>query len=219
MTECDFCDELSGGQRNAYANRYGPRAPNRELFSDRVFRILPTLGQLTEGHLLVVPSRHLTSMGDLTPYELSQLEAICDSVRCVLLEAYGQALFFEHGIRGAGSGGCGIEHAHLHAVPVAGDGVLDILAREFGGCAIHGLANIKDAVKEESSYLFLEDSSATRYVFPVTELPSQYMRRLVANSIGKSDWDWRKCGQEPELIATLERLAPLFSPAAIVPGE
>src|SRR5260370_5986666 len=163
MTGCDFCNEFSGGRRNAYARRYGPHADNRALLNDGVFRVLPTLGQLIEGHLLVIPGRHLTSMGDLMPDESKQLEAICDSVRWTLQEVYGQALFFEHGIRGAGSGGCGIEHAHLHAVPVAGDGVLDFLVREFGGCAIHGLVNIKDAVKQESSYLFFEDSCANRY--------------------------------------------------------
>jgi diadenosine tetraphosphate (Ap4A) HIT family hydrolase len=218
MTECDFCDEFSGGQQNAYAIRYGPHA-DRELLNDGVFRVLPTLGQLVEGHLLIVPSPHITSMGDLMPKESNHLEAVCDTVRQALREAYGQVLFFEHGIRGAGSGGCGIDHAHIHAVPVAADGILDILVREFGGCAIHRLANIQEAVKPGSSYLFVEDSSASRYVFPVSELPSQYMRRVVAESMGKSDWDWRKCGQEPELMATLERLAPLFSPAAIVPGE
>jgi diadenosine tetraphosphate (Ap4A) HIT family hydrolase len=216
---CDFCDEFSFGQQNAYASLYGPCANNRALLSDSLFRVVPTLGQLVEGHLLIVPSRHLTSMGDLMPDESDQLEAICDSVRWIQHEVYGQAIFFEHGIRGAGSGGCGIEHAHLHAVPVAGDGVLDILVRKFDGCAIHSLATIKETVKQESPYLFFEDSSAHRYVFSVTKIPSQYMRKLVADSIGKSDWDWRKCGQEPELITTLERLAPLFSPATIVTGE
>ena len=107
----------------------------------------------------------------------------------------------------------------MHAVPVVANVVLDILTREFGGCAIHDLAEIKEAVKQESSYLFFEDSSANRHVFPVKQLPSQYLRKLVSDSIGRGDWDWRKCGQEPELIATLERMTPLLSPAAIVPVE
>ncbi len=213
---CDFCDEFSGGHQNAYAKRYGPNAANRELLSDGTFRVLPTLGQLVEGHLLIAPSFHVTSMGDLIPEESSRLEVVCESVRLALQQVYGRVLFFEHGIRSAGSGGCGIEHAHMHALPVIANGVLETLIREFGGCAIHALADIGETVRQESSYLFFEDSSSTRYVFPVERIPSQYMRKLVADSIGKSDWDWRRCGQEPELFSTLERLTPLLSPAAFV---
>jgi hypothetical protein len=106
----------------------------------------------------------------------------------------------------------------MHAVPVAARGVLDILRREFGGCAIHGLEDVGEAIEHGSPYLFFEDSAGSRHVFPVKGLPSQYMRKLVAESIRKFDWDWRKCGQEPELISTLERLTPLLCPA-VISGE
>jgi len=182
------------------------------------FRIVPTLGQVVAGHLLIVPLRHFCALADLPNLQIEELDYLCRRVRLVLTDAYRKCVFFEHGVRGSGSGGCGIDHAHLHAVPVAADGVSNILMREFSGCAIHNLGDIKEAVKQDSSYLFFEDSSASRYVFPVKELPSQYMRKLVAESIGKRDWDWRKCGQEPELLSTLERLPPLLS-AAIVAGE
>lgn len=120
------------------------------------------------------------------------------------------AFFFEHGIRNSRSGGCGIDHAHMHALPVTANGVLNILTQEFGGTRIDSLVDIGQASGQNSSYLFLEDASRERYVFPVDNLPSQYMRKLVAESIGKSDWDWRNCGHEPALISTVQRLSPLF---------
>ncbi len=207
---CDFCDEFSGGLQNTYVHRYGEHAHRRDLLNDGVFRVFPTLGQLAAGHLLIAPSRHITSMAGLKADESNQLKSICNLVRRALEREYGPAVFFEHGIQGTSAGGCGIDHAHMHAVPVACEGVLDALTLEFGGCAIEGLTAVKEIVDPDSSYLFFEDSSGNRYVFPVMDLPSQYMRKLVAKSNGKSDWDWRKCGQEPELIATLGRLAPLF---------
>jgi diadenosine tetraphosphate (Ap4A) HIT family hydrolase len=219
LKHCEFCDEFGGGAKNAFAGRYSGRISHRLLSSTSHFTILPTLGQIVEGHLLLVPTAHVCAVADLPYRWLEELEQLRQRVHSILTAEYGYCIFFEHGIRAEGSGGCGIDHAHLHAVPVAANGVLDVLRREFGGCAIHDFAGIKEAIEQESSYLFFEDSSASRYVFPVTELPSQYMRKLVADSIDKSDWDWRKCGQEPELIATLERLAPLFSPATIVSGE
>lgn len=214
---CEFCDEYLGGSENAYFARYGRTV--RSILRTDAFYAFPSLGQIAEGHLLVVPVEHYCALADLPDNRLKELEGLSRHVRSALTEQFGVCIFFEHGIRGSGSGGCGIDHAHLHAVPVAADGVLDVLRREFGGCAIHDFAAIKEAVKQESSYLFFEDSSTNRYVFPVKELPSQYMRKLVADSIGKCDWDWRKCGQEPELVATLERLTPLLAPAAIVLGE
>ena len=218
MPNCDFCDEFAGGSQNAFVRRYG-QGDGRIVMASACFRIIPTLGQVVEGHLLIVPLRHFCALADLPSLQIDELDYLCRRVRSTLTDAYGECVFFEHGVRGSGAGGCGIDHAHLHAVPVAADGVLNILTREFGGCAIHDFAAVKEAVKQESSYLFFEDSSAKRYVFPVEELPSQYMRKLVADSIGKRDWDWRKCGREPELIATLERLTPLLSPAAAIAGE
>jgi hypothetical protein len=133
-------------------------------------------------------------------------------VRSVLHDAYGQCVLFEHGIRSEGAGGCGIDHAHMHAVPVTAPGVLNILTREFDGRRIASLADIAGTLEKNSSYLFFEDASRERYVFPVENLPSQYMRKLVADSIGKREWNWRESGHELELISAVQRLSPLFSP-------
>jgi hypothetical protein len=150
---------------------------------------------------------------------IEDLSALTAQVRSALQHCGRESVFFEHGIRSQSGGGCGVDHAHLHAVPVSAHGVLDILIREFGGCAIQGFTDIGGVVRQDTSYLFFEDSSANRYVFPVNKLPSQYMRKLIADSIAKPDWDWRNCGQEPELVSTLERLTPLLSPAALVADE
>lgn len=214
MRECDFCDEFSSGQHNAYARVYGPSAASRVLV-DGPFRILPTLGQITEGHLLIVPDKHACALADLSGEQTEQLEDLCLKLKLVLRRAYGECVFFEHGMRGIGSGGCGIDHAHMHAVPVKANGVLTILMQQFDGSTVGSLGEVKKNLSCNSSYLFFEDFSGQRYVFPVDNLPSQYMRKLVADSIGKADWDWRQCGREPELASTMQRLSPLFQPSAI----
>ena len=213
MRECDFCDEFSSGKQNAYARVYGPHATSRVLV-DGFFRLLPTLGQITEGHLLISPAQHLCALADLADEQTQQLESLCLKVKSVLRRAYGACVFFEHGVRGVGSGGCGIDHAHMHAVPAEADGVLNILMERFNGGRVGSLGEVNRRVSRDSSYLFFEHVSGQRYVFPVDNLPSQYMRKLVADSIGKTDWDWRECGREPELVSTVRRLSPLLSPPA-----
>lgn len=213
---CEFCDEFTGGHQNAYSIRYGRTV--RSILRTHSFCVFPSLGHIAEGHLLIAPLEHFCALADLREDRLEEIEVLRLSVRSVLTEQYGDCIFFEHGTRTRGAGGCGIDHAHMHALPVAAPGVSEILMRKFGGCSVRSFGDVREAVKEQS-YLFFEDSSASGYVFPVKQLPSQYMRKLVAESIGKPDWDWRKCTHEPELFSTLERLTPLFSQTAIVVGE
>ena len=98
-------------------------------------------------------------------------------------------------------------------MPVAADGVLDVLKREFRASNVSSFQHVKEMIPADASYLFFEDVAGDRYVFPVANLPSQYMRKLVADSIGKTDWYWRECGREPALLSTLQQLPALFSAA------
>jgi diadenosine tetraphosphate (Ap4A) HIT family hydrolase len=218
LSRCEFCDEFSGGLANEFALRYGNKSLARTLLADDHFRIVPSLGQLVEGHLLLVPLKHFTCFANLESTALTAFSQLKKNVRAVLTETYGRCVFFEHGIRQPGSGGCGIDHAHMHAVPVSGEGVAMHLMRAFRGRAIHTFSEVNQIISETTSYLFFEDASEKRYVFEPTYIPSQYMRKVVAESIGKSNWDWRNLGCEPELLATLLRLAPLLSAATISPG-
>lgn len=211
---CDFCDEFSGGQLNAYASRYGMPPPKRVIFESGGFCIVPSLGQIVEGHLLIVPDHHICALADLAPEQILRLERLCQDVRSILTSAYGECIFFEHGIRKVGSGGCGIEHAHMHALPVPLRAAPSVLAEMFEGRRIRSLSNIKEELPD-SSYIFFEDCCGGRSVFPIDRIPSQYMRKLVAESIGKTDWDWRAGSHESELISTMHRLSSLFSWPAV----
>jgi diadenosine tetraphosphate (Ap4A) HIT family hydrolase len=211
---CDFCDEFRGGHRNAFTSRYGQTADRNLLAGAGSFQIVPSLGQVVEGHLLILPVAHHCALAEMRDEELEELERLCHEVRLILRDVYGECVLFEHGVRTEDAGGCGIDHAHMHAIPVAADGVLNTLKQEFSGRRIDSLQAIKQSLSDGLSYLVFEDASRGRYIFPVNKLPSQYLRKLVAESIGKTEWNWRQCGHEPELISTLERLSPLFSAIA-----
>src|SRR5947208_1712412 len=116
-TDCDFCDELSNGVDNTFVRTYQQTAKNRIIFRSRNFVVLPSLGQIVEGYLLIVPVSHYTAIADMPADIKLEISELCDRVRFAQTKTYGPSLFFEHGIRGKESGGCGVEHAHLHAVP------------------------------------------------------------------------------------------------------
>jgi len=206
--ECDFCNEFSGEPGNAFRRIYTGSPESRFLFRSHQFAVIPSLGQIIEGYLLILPIKHLKALGDLPPRALGEFTAISERVGKVLKGTYGPYVLFEHGTRSEGVGGCGIYHAHVHATPLGGlEDPVDTLKKRFPYAE---LANLNELSKQSAglpSYLFYQDSTARLYLFDTGPLPSQYMRKLLADAIGDQEWNWRTAGREERLIATLERLS------------
>ena len=100
-----------------------------------------------------------------------------------LHSVYGDYLLFEHGTRHDNAGGCGIYHAHLHAVPFLHiNDPLRQLKKAFRYDQIGGLLDLK-LLDEKASYLYYKDVAGKQYVFHTEHLPSQYMRRLLAQAL------------------------------------
>ncbi len=213
---CDFCDEFSGGASNAYTARFGPKS--KRVLDCGSLRVLPSLGQLVQGHLLILPAAHYCAIADLPDELLMRFEELKRNVSTTLKATYGDCIFFEHGIRGTQSGGCGISHAHMHAVPVTADRVLDHVRDDFDGCVIQDLREINNKIPRDRSYLFFENSIGEQYVFSAPHVRSQYLRQLVAKEIGNVQWDWRDREYEPEITIALKRISPLLTRLADIGG-
>jgi diadenosine tetraphosphate (Ap4A) HIT family hydrolase len=219
---CDFCNELSGKPANAFHTIYGADLKSRILFQSGTFVVIPSLGQIVEGYLLVLPRRHSKALGDLPAMDLNELEMITQRVGDILTKEYGPNVLFEHGTRFAGVGGCGIYHAHLHATPLATiPDPVSMLKARFPYAEIGSLREIRKRSADLSCYLFYQDSEARKYLFNTGPLPSQYMRKLLADAIGEQVWNWRDAGREQRLFATIQRLSHYFAfPTKLVePGQ
>jgi len=144
---------------------------------------------------------------DELPAELVvELRSIFETVNSVLSQAYGPCVFFEHGARGPIHGGCGIYHAHVHAVPLGEvPDPVDALKLRFPYRELARMDDLRRDGQEFSAYLFYQDSNARIYRFDTGSLPSQYMRKLIADRQGNQDWDWRSAGCEERLFATIRR--------------
>ncbi len=103
---CDFCDEFSGGSSNGFSSRYEGYLGSRILLTSASLRVIPSLGQIVEGHLLIAPSRHFRALADLPQASLQELDILYGNLRSTLTRLYGRCVFFEHGIRCEASGGC-----------------------------------------------------------------------------------------------------------------
>ena len=118
---CEFCDEFEGGSANSFAAHYAHELESRTILEQDDFRLVPSLGQIVPGYLLLVPNHHYRAFADMSLEELKAAEALKTSLTVQMRPLYGNLLFFEHGVRASDSGGCGISHAHLHSVPFPAD--------------------------------------------------------------------------------------------------
>ena len=104
--DCVFCAARSDGAAD----------PLIVFRGDTCFVIL-NLFPYNNGHLMVVPNRHIATLVDATPDELAEMMRLLQRSELALREA-----FAPHGINmginlGKAAGAGILEHLHLHAVP------------------------------------------------------------------------------------------------------
>lgn len=212
IRKCDFCDELSGVQDSTFGKIYGDQPRTRTLFRSNELVAIPSLGQIAEGHVLLLPITHHTAIADLHDVAFEELVGFWRKLIPILTRIYGPCVSFEHGIRPGATGGCGVTHAHLHVVPL-GKAVdpLHSFKSRFPWTRLRDLNDLRVATPGMLGYLFYQNSQSEAYVFDTPNLASQYMRKVLSNLLGESNWDWRSAGREPKLIATLNRLSGCFA--------
>lgn len=104
-TECIFCDACAGGDIDLL------------LIKGRHSYVILNLYPYNNGHLMVVPNRHLCALEALTPDEQAELMRFTRLSEMALTEAY-RPHGFNVGINLGKAAGAGIEnHLHIHLVP------------------------------------------------------------------------------------------------------
>jgi diadenosine tetraphosphate (Ap4A) HIT family hydrolase len=207
--DCEFCDEFAGGNANSFATRYGTDIPSRTLLDHGGFRILPSLGQIVPGYLLLVPICHYVALADMPIAELRTADVLRRDLADQMRHTYGDCLFFEHGVRTGEAGGCGISHAHLHIVPFpAKKDPVEDLCDAYTFEKLSNLTELKN-IQPGKSYLYYESVRGVKYVFYPSFVPSQHVRRLLAEALGLQTWDWHCFGKEEKFFETLAQSSRL----------
>jgi ATP adenylyltransferase len=187
MKTCCLCSNLASG---------GVEEWNRPLFESRNFVVLPSVGSLVEGWLMIVPKEHYISMGAL-PVELTdEMLSLKAKVTSQLRNTYGDLCAFEHGPGDAERRlGCGVDHAHLHVVPLAFN--LAEAAAPFLPCDASwvkgGWEHCRVAFSAGKDYLYLEQPIGSGRIAVHDSIGSQVFRRAIAAHIGiPEQFNWRE---------------------------
>ncbi len=180
---------------------------NKPLFESPNFVVLPSLGALVEGWLLLLPKEHFLSFGTLPDRLVSEMQELKQEVITRLDKLYGPVSVFEHGPCAEGrSVGCGVDHAHMHLVPIEWDlrqAVAPFLPSEVSWLSAD-LETCRDAIRNESDYLYLEQPVGKGHLVFGQNLGSQVFRRAIATHIGvPEEFNWRNDPQVENIEKTI----------------
>ena len=174
--------------------------PDNELFAT-----VPTLGSIVPGWLLLIPRVRALCFAD-TPTEVRNEALPLAFELGDRVKLPGERVYvFEHGASTFSSPiGCGVEHAHLHVVPLAFD-LLSAMA-ERTDTTITNRASmvfpISDAIED---YYFATDGDRTAISKP-SEKVSQFFRKIIADQTGQPDqWDYGLSKGQHNARETVER--------------
>jgi diadenosine tetraphosphate (Ap4A) HIT family hydrolase len=152
------------------------------------------MGSIVPGWVLLIPKRDVFSFRALTAAELVEARRLVEQLSATLSESFGPVSIFEHGASRSGSViGCGVDHAHLHLVPLK----VDLLSAAIADKSLrwHALSHWSDfpqEVREGDEYLLVADSTGKAYVSDAAPPTGQYFRKVVASLLGRpAHWDYR----------------------------
>lgn len=219
MNDCSFCNEFGGGELNNFFDIYLKDKceelgiNSRIVAQTRYFNILPMIGPLVPGYLLIVPKEHYLSFAHLPIELLEEVKLVCQELRKVFSTHYTTPVIFEHGPMSATKkGGCCTDHAHLHVVAVDCD-VKDQFSK-FGyqPRKIKGILDVKEQANHKVPYLYYENQKNECFVMDAPIVESQFIRKVIAMTINADDRVyWFDSLQIPWVIAIIQKMKPIFS--------
>jgi ATP adenylyltransferase len=181
------------------------------------FVLTPTVGSMVEGWVLIISKRHVPAMGALNTDELEELKELTNKVRHIIKETYGSVVVFEHGPYCDGTNfGCGIDHAHFHVVPIPfslRDHILEETNYLMKYDKITDINDLRTMHLNSKSYIYLSDNEYNNDIlFHSFEIPSQFIRRIIAKLIGIPDlYDYKQNIFADNAIRTSTKLKEIFN--------
>ena len=117
------------------------------------------------------------------------------------------SLIFEHGALGPNDGSCGIYHAHLHVLPSISKIDASKLYNFDNNDPIKNIESVLKNTPVDKPYIFAGNLKDGFYHLQLKEaLPSQTLRKAVANQLNTEQWDWRKVEREENMVVLLKKM-------------
>lgn len=198
-----------GGCRLCWAiSKAGQRFPsNLALHSTDDYVVIPALGSLVQGYVLLVSKQHHESVASLEKQDASVLEQQLDEILNLVKNISSNWIVFEHGsTQPTGLKSCCVGHLHLHLLPLDLHLAADLSERLSSPLIpVDSISHIPELIGGQScNYLFVRDVDGKQYLVKPQIYPSQYVRQVIAANIGIPQlWDWREHPRQELVISTI----------------
>lgn len=204
MNNCIFC------QGNRFSNNFklGFTISESLIYENEYIFITPDLSPLVSGHLLIISQKHYNSFAESPKEVKDALQRAIEYIHHNL--HYDEITWFEHGAVIPGKGGASIDHAHLHVLPY--------------NIPVHKVVEVDNKFSEkicfskdtfymlpkQQPYLWISNGLASSNLYLVDNLPSQYLRKIVMNLQGITEYNWKNVYMDEETMRryrkTLEKV-------------
>ena len=195
---CAICCQIAG-QRDGdlLAELIGSekRYVRRVILENEHFVVFPSVGPLKVGHVILCPKYHYPSFACLPSRLEDEYQGIRTQLSKLLEATFGEKVhIFEHGTDAQFSRiPCSVEHAHQHFLPTNAE-VWDALHSDIEWQSVSLNVPSLERVAKGREYLLYHspEDSTHMAAAPKNGFESQYIRRIFANALGKSNqWNWR----------------------------
>lgn len=193
IDSCCFCQEITS-QKMPENFRQKSSYETRIFEEDDNYIAIPTISPITEGHILILPKRHLNSISQIESIKHKNFLSFTEKIISLINSKYGQTIFFEHGIGKNKEGGCGVSHAHLHIMPIGSEEICKIKEDISKNYNIKFMNDIKMLfqINHDESYLLFGHSFEKLFCYIGDDIPSQYLRRIITKHKNLHRFDWKE---------------------------
>ena len=207
---CIFCQmaKYKGFSCLEKYNQFVPKTVDCIIYESPSFYVVPELGALKQGFLMIVPKEHILSVAQFPEELMPEYYEVCKDVEEILLKAFGgkSVAFMEHGSGPSGktSHKKSIVHAHTHAV-------VDFELKE----KYQRMIQMKkcENISEASSVHYFSYQQSTEGQLMITMDPEVYVQRqfprqVMAEELGLApdQYNWRWYEFDEVTDATLYHL-------------
>jgi len=205
---CCFCEEIKEGRIQKDFRR-NTKFEKRVLLENEKFLAIVSVSPIVDGHVLIVPKNHLKGLIQVDDVGFIELKQFFYETKRMLDAKYGSTMFFEHGVgSNVVNGGCGVDHAHMHLLPISYLNINKIIKevnKDFD-LSLNTLEEMRKKVNNKDSYIMMgSDIESTS--FDVSDsIKSQYLRNKIEYILGKPESDWKNLSNWEEFDKTLETL-------------
>lgn len=191
---CCICDEIKTGLLSTTLYKYYP-IQNRFCFESKDFIVVPSVSPLNAGHILIFTKEHNSSMMSLSNPTKIQLFELVDQMYNNVQKHFGSPIIFEHGANDPADQGCGVNHAHIHILPLEASIRCEVMEEIKGSYLPDNWGNIQELLSGDnisSSYLLYGEDTDNMFFYNSGIIPSQSIRRIISAKLGKSQWNWKE---------------------------